>query len=316
MGNLTPIQPAHRSSTTFSIIALVLSILAVGLAIVGARRAPSDASNGAVGSDAAWKRTLSTRTLRVGVGAFPPYTMIDPSNGDPKKRYSGMAIDMVYYIANSFNPPWAVEFQEINWDTLRADLYSGKCDFVANVMYATIPRLPDFDFTIPYTYMSMGIGIVAKDNDRIVKFDDLNRPEVKISLVQGWTPTDLARSRLPKATLLIRPMDDPAAFQYQELVSGRADIILQDAATATLIKKSHPNEVKLLWTENPPIRYACAFMLRKGDHELRSFLSGAIEAMLVDGTIDALDRKWGGLTDIREYAYRPGSGVQFQDRSK
>lgn len=316
MGNLTPIQPARRSSATFSIIALVLSIFAVGLAVFGLRRSPAGTSNEVVGSDAAWKRTLSTRTLRVGVGAFPPYTMIDPSNNDPKKRYSGMAIDMVYYIANSFSPPWAVEFHEINWDTLRADLYSGKCDFVANVMYATIPRLPDFDFTTPYTYMSMGIGIVGRDDNRFSKFEDLNRSEVKISLVQGWTPTDLARSRLPKATLLIRPMDDPAAFQYQELASGRADVILQDVATAMLIKKSHPDEVKLLWTDNPPIRYACAFMLRKGDVELRDFLSRAIEAMLIDGTIDTLDRKWAGLTDIREHTYRPGSGVLPQNRGK
>lgn len=309
MKSLTPIQPSHRSSTFLSTIALVLSILALIIAVVGTRRASSNNRNGGAVSDNAWKRTISTRTLHVGVGAFPPYTMIDPSSSEPTKRYSGIAIDMVHHIANSFNPPWAVEFHEINWDTLRADLYSGKCDFVANVMYRTITRLPDFDFTSPYTYMSMGIGIVLKDDNRFSVFDDLNNPDVKISLVQGWTPTDLARSRLPKATLLIRPMDDPAAFQYQELISGRADIILQDAVTATLVKRAHPDEVKLLWTENPPIHFACSFMLRKGDDELRDFLSGAIEAMLVDGTVESLDRKWGGLTDIRVYDYRPGSGV-------
>ena len=290
-------------------VSLAVSAVAMALSIFAMLFRTDQSGPLNIPEQSAWQVASSEKTLKIGVGAFPPYTIIDPSTDNPEERYSGFCIDMVRHIANSFDPPWKIEYHELNWDTLRADLYSGKFDFVPNVMYLTIPRLPEFEFTSSYAFMPMGIGVVRADETRFTTFDSLNDPSVNISLVQGWTPTELAKARLPRASLLIRPMDNPAAIQYQELTSGRADVILQDAATALLIKQSHPNDVKVLWLDRPPIRFACSFMLRKGDTEYRDFLSQSIEAMLVDGTISEFDKTWNGLVDIPILNSRSGSGV-------
>lgn len=291
-----------------SLVASVLSFLVAGMAFVYARS--STGGDPSVRTpESAWHRARREQTLRVGVGVVPPYTMIDPNETDPDHRYSGFCVDMVREIANRFDPPWKVEWHQVNWSTLRAEMYSGKFDFVANIIYQTPPQAADFDMTIPYSYVSVGIGVVRKGDRRFRAFADLNKPDTKISLAAGWTATKLAQRELPKATLLIKDVGDNTNIQFDDLISQRADIILQDAPTALNIAKNHADEVDLLWLDTPAMRVAAGFLLRKGDDEYREFLDVSLRSLMADGAIRRIDERWGGFGDYVENHFLPGSGL-------
>jgi cyclohexadienyl dehydratase len=246
----------------------------------------------------------------VGYGPFPPYTIINPNEADPNKQASGFCIDMVNEIVARQSPPWAVEWHKVSWESLRADMYSGSFDVLANAIYATIPRASEFRFSEPFTYLGVGVGVVRRDEDRIRTFDDLNKPGITVSLAEGWTATEYARQHLDSSRLLIKPVGDDLNAQLNDLLTHRADAVLQDVPTALGYKTAHPDSVKLLWLDHPPMRVAASFITRWEDTDMIEFLNTAIRVLQADGTIEVLDRKWKGTGEYPVPTYAPGMGLR------
>lgn len=108
-----PLPPAGKPSPGLAVVALILSIAALAVATFGLFRPAETAPAATRDNPTTLDRVISERTLRVGVGAFPPYTFIDPSKTEPKERYTGLTIDMVRHMAEKFDPPWSIEFHEV-----------------------------------------------------------------------------------------------------------------------------------------------------------------------------------------------------------
>jgi ABC-type amino acid transport substrate-binding protein len=220
---------------------------------------------------------------------------------------------MVNEIASRQTPPWQVEWHKVSWESLRADMYSGQFDLIANAIYATVPRASEFLFSEPFTYLGVGVGIVRSNESRIQVFEDLNKPGITVSLAEGWTATEYARRHLDKERLLIKPIGDDVNAQLNDLLLGRADAVLQDAPVAISYKEAHPGEVKLLWLDDPPMTVAASFVTRWGDRELITFLNTAIRTLQTDGTMDLLDRKWKGMGEYPILNLKPGAGLPPKD---
>lgn len=300
-----------QKSNALQYIAVVLGAIALLVAFTAfLQRGNPSTSQPAAREESIFARAQQTKTLRVGYGPFPPYTIIDPNSSDPNKALSGFCIDMVNNIAKNQEPAWKVEWVPVSWETLRADVYSGKIDFVANAIYKTVPRAPEFSYTEPFTYIGVGVGLVRKGNTRFKTFQDLNDPSVTVSLAEGWVITGYARERLPKANLLVKPVSGETNILFQDLIAGRADVVLTDAPVAVGILKEHAEAVDALWLENPPITVEACFSTRKGESGIIEFLDTCISAMEADGTLDVIDKKWQapGLYPRKEF--RAGSGLQ------
>ena len=305
-----PLSHEKRTSSLPSTVALAMAIVALaasGWSLL--RGTPSDETTGfrdAVESSLA--RTLRTRTLRAGYSGFRPYTIID-LDAAGADRVMGFCVDMVSEIASRQVPPWEVEWHRVNFDTLRADMESGRFDVFADAVYATVPRAAQFGFTVPYAYFGVGAGVVREGESRFERFEDIDRDDVVVSLAEGWTATTYARRRLNEAEFHVVAIGDDPFIQFQEVISGRADIALQDVPTVLQFVNEHADEVDALWLADPPMRVAAGFMTRMGDWEMLAFLNTTLYALEADGTLDALDRKWGGLGDLPELNVRKGSGL-------
>lgn len=290
-------------------VAVTLSVLAVALALYSAIRPPRPPTANGAHTESSLERAKRERKLRVGYGPFPPYTIIDPNQTDPTKGVSGLCVDMVNEIASRQTPAWQVEWHKVSWETLRADMYSDKFDFLASAIYQTVPRASEFKFSEPFTYIGVGVAVVRKDESRINVFEDLNKPGITVSLAEGWTATELARRRLNPERLLIKPIGDDVNAQFNDLLARRADAVLQDVPIALAFQQAHPNEVKLLWLHNPPMRVAAGFITRWEDGDMITFLNTALRTLQEDGTIQDLDRKWKGMGDYPVLNFKPGAGL-------
>lgn len=304
----------HRTDrrSPLALIALIIAILAlaVGLFCVLRSGKATSSTNGTPPQESSLARAKREHKLKVGYGPFPPYVIIDPNIQDDNKKVSGFCVDIINEIASRQDPPWQVEWHKVSWEALRADMYSGKFDVLPNAIYQTLPRASEFGFTEPFTYVGVGVGIVRANETRIQTFADLNKPGITVSLAEGWTATEYARKHLDKERLLVKPIGDDLNAQLNDLLSGRADVVLQDAPTALSYRAAHPNEVKLLWLDNPPIRAAASFITRFEDEEMLRFMNTALRVLQDDGTIDRLDKKWKGMGEYPAPQFRPGAGLQ------
>jgi len=289
---------------------LVLSIFAILIAIFSFLHQNNTTSRFVNEDSRVFDRAKRTKTLRVGYGPFPPYTIIGPNLSDPTQALSGFCIDMVNYIAEQQEPKWKVDWIPVSWETLRADIYSGKIDFVANAIYKTVPRAAEFSYTKPFTYIGVGVALIRKGDLRFKNFTDLNNPSVTISLAEGWVITGYARERLPKANLLIKPISGQTDLLFQDLIAERADVVLTDIPVAVNIYKEHPGTIEVLWLENPPITVEAGFSTRKGESGIIEFLNTCISAMEADGTLDVFDKKWQAPGLYLKKEFRAGDGLK------
>jgi len=218
---------------------------------------------------------------------------------------------MVNEIAKRQSPPWRVEWHKVTFETLRADMESGRFDVFTDAVYQTAARGASFGFTIPFAYFGVAAGLVRKGQEsRFQRFDDLDREGITIAVAEGWTSTEYARQKLSKPKWKVVTVGDDPFVQLEEVRAGRADIALQDVPTILQYARAHSAEVSALWVNSPPSRVPAGFMTRQGELELLHFMDVSILALQADGTLIELDKKWGGLADLPTIVTTPGAGLK------
>ncbi len=292
--------------------ALVLAGISICLSLFILMR-PAPAVNaptaGTQRAEGALERIKKTQTMRVGYGGFPPYTIVDPRESDPNKRVSGFTVDMVNEIAKRYVPPLKVEWYNLNWDTFRADMLSGKFDFLADAVYDTIPKAADFGMTEPFSYFGIAAAVVKKTDNRFRTFQELDRSDITVALAQGWTSTEYAQQHLSKPKFKMVTVGKDAYVQLDDVLFGRADVALNDIPTVVQYVRAHSDKVKALWVDAPPSSVPASFVTRREDSELLALLNVSIRIMKVDGTLEVLDKKWKSLGYFEKLVLVPGAGL-------
>ena len=299
-----------KSSNQLVYIALALATISICLSLFLTLRTVGTPTSIAQQPDmSSLERIKKTGVMRVGYGGFPPYTIVDPKETDPNKRVTGFAADMVNEIAKRYSPPLKVEWYNLNWETFRADMSSNKFDFLADAVYATVPKVADYGLTDPFSYFGIAAAVVRIGDNRFKTFQDLDRPDIKIALAQGYVSTDYAIQELKKPTLKQVTVGKDAFVQMDEVLIGRADVALNDVPTVVQYVRAHPKEVKALWVDAPPSSVYGSFVTRREDRDLLSFLNASIRIITVDGTLDKLDKKWKSIGYFEKVKLTPGAGL-------
>lgn len=300
----------NSGARKISVIAMMFALLSLIVAVLAYQGNRDTGENNLKNKDNYLAGIVRSGTLRVGYGVFPPYTMVDLNEKNENLRVKGFSVDIVNEIARRHSPPLRVEWHRLNWDTLKADMLSGKFDFIADPVYQTITRALDFRVVVPYSYFGIAVAVVRKDDERFEKFEDLDRGDITIALAEGWTSSEYARTNLTKPKFKSVPVTGDAFNQLDEVILGRADVALNDVPTVIQYVRAHSDKVKALWIDNPPSMVPGGFMVKKDQQELAQFLDAAIRIIVADGTLFAIDKKWKSYGYLPNYSTVPGSGLQ------
>jgi len=287
-------------------LALLVATLSIVIAGIGLLNRPSLPS---IQTEGALARVRRQGVLRVAYGGFPPYTIIDLNETDENKRVRGFAVDMIEEIAKRHEPPLKLEWHQLHWETMRADMLSGKFDLLVDAVYQTVQRASDFGLSEPFSYFGVACGLVRKDDNRFKTFQDLDRDDVTIAVAVGWTSTEFAKRHLKKPKWIDVVVGESPFVQFDEVLNGRADVALQDVPTLVQYARAHKNKVKVLWLDKPPTMVAGGFATRLEDRDLLDFINAGIRILKVDGTIRRIDEKWKGLGYYEKVDLVPGTGL-------
>jgi ABC-type amino acid transport substrate-binding protein len=270
--------------------ALIMSVLALLAAIIAGVAGWSKGSSNTANPDATTpgllQRIEASGELHAGYGVYPPYTIEDAASG----RVSGFSVDVINEIAKQLN--CTVVWHRMNWNTMSADLKRGQFDVIADPIFQTVPRAREFAFTEPYAYFADGIAVVRVGEQRFTDFDSLDRGEVTIAVGQGWASETLLTARFTKAKIVPIQTGTDLLQVFNEVLAGRADVAVADAADAVRFVEEHSGEVKALFVNNPPAYMPAGFALRPTDQEGADFLTVCLRNLEATGVLDALAKKY------------------------
>src|SRR5690606_30935107 len=175
-------------------------------------------------------RVRKAGALRMGVivGQAPYFTK-NLADG----TWSGACLSMAADIARILNVK--VETVETTWGNQILDLQSNKID-LAFAVNPTPERSLMVDFATPILVHSF-TAVTRKGFAKPATWDDLNKPEVRISVDMGSSHELIARRYAPRADILVFKARDDAVLAA---VTGRADCNVVLAILALAMLKRNP----------------------------------------------------------------------------
>jgi cyclohexadienyl dehydratase len=229
-------------------------------------------------------RVVQSATLRVCTpGDYKPFSFMK-APGD----FEGLDIELMQSLAASLGAK--PQFIKTTWANLLPDFVAGKCDIGVGGISVTLDRQKQAYFSMPY--MVNGKTPITRC-ENVAKYQTvaaIDQPGVRVIANPGGSNEKFARTRLPHAQLIMNP-DNLTIFD--ELVQGKADVFVTEAAEAIVQSKAHPE----LCPVNPdkPLQYAeMAYLLPAGDELFKHYVDQWLHLALVDGEYAALDARWLG----------------------
>jgi len=230
-----------------------------------------------------------------------PYLFEDPA--DPK-HIVGFEVDIMDGIAKRLGVRHRMV--QYNWSNLIPSLERGDYDIAMNGIEATADRQERVLLSRPYFVYAETLAV--RKGSPFRSLDDLDGHAV--ATLNQTVAYDLLRAR--KVDLRVyEGVEEP----YLDLAHGRVDGVLLDNIIAD--RYGCPMEgVECLPEDVARGTYVIA--IRKGDAELKAAIDRALDAMIADGELEAILRKW-KLWDARQreplpaIAEAPGGGSRRFD---
>jgi polar amino acid transport system substrate-binding protein len=186
------------------------------LALVASSALTVAAANSSFAQDSGSLKAIKDRgVLAVGVTQAPPWYSKDPKTG---QWSSGVGIAMGKAMAEALG----VKFEpvEVTWGTAIAALQGSKID-IMYMLDATPERAAAVNFPKnPLLYYSL--AVLTRDELLVNTWEDLNKPEVRISVPQATSMDKFLTENVGKANIQRFPGNQEAIAAFQ---AGRADAV-------------------------------------------------------------------------------------------
>lgn len=202
--------------------------------------------------------------------------------------FEGIDVDLMTSLAGALKA--RPQFVKTSWKTLMPDFVAGKCDIAVGGISVSLERQRQAYFSAPYMVNGKTPLTRCENVAKYQTIEAIDKPGVRVVANPGGSNERFARSRLGHARLTMH-QDNLTIFD--EVVQGRADVFVTEAAEAIVQSKAHPE----LCAVNPdkPLQYAeMAYMLPSGDEVFRSFVNQWLHLSQADGDYARVSAKWLG----------------------
>ncbi len=225
--------------------------------------------------------------LRVGTtGDYTPFSLIQPDGS-----YQGADIDMAHDLAATIGV--RLQFVPSVWVDLLDDFLSHRFDIAMGGVTVTAARGAQAFFSVP-TFVDGKRPLARReDRDRFTSIAAIDQPGVRVIANPGSANEAFARANFVRADVTIHH-DNASVFE--EIVAGRADVMVTDGLEADHQAQLHP-ELCAVPVAQPFTRLEKAYMFAR-DPALKAFVDRWLEAAFASGAWQrALDRAMSGHLD-------------------
>ncbi|MEU8914012.1 transporter substrate-binding domain-containing protein [Streptomyces nigrescens] len=272
-----------KRAATLSALACLLAVTAAAPAASDTPAAARGATTASAGKQSALDAVPRRKVLRVcTTGDYRPFSHLDPATG----KYSGVDIKMAGDLAKSLGA--RPRYVATTWAGLVGDLSAGRCDIALGGVSVTLPRARSVYFSEPTRTDGKTPIVRCTDKDKYRTLSQIDRPGTRVIVNPGGTNEEFARARLHRAALTVHP-DNTTIFD--EIIAGRADVMMTDASETRYQAKIHP-ELCSLHPDKPFSFSEKAYALPRGDDEFKAYVDQWVHLATHDGTYRKYEDAW------------------------
>lgn len=214
-------------------------------------------------------------------GDYKPFSYLR-SDG----QFEGTDVDLAQSLAAALKVK--PRFVKTSWPKLMDDFIGGACDIAMGGISISLERQMRAAFSA--MTMADGKAPIARCSD-VAKYGSLaaiDRPEVRAVVNPGGTNERFAKANFKQAQIRVYP-DNVTIFD--EIVAGRADIMVTDASETMLQHKLHPTLCTV--PVDQPLQYSeKAFLLPRDDVPFKAFVDQWLHLAKASGEFDATMDRW------------------------
>ena len=220
--------------------------------------------------------------LKVGTtGDFPGWSFKNPETDE----YEGFDIDVAKKLASDMGVD--VEFVPTDWKNLVSGVVSSKYHMTSSASITAQRAL-----TAGYTNSYYGTGTVAmtlaKNKSEINNWDSIDGSK-SIAVTMGTVFENEAKKSFPDSKIIA--VEAPAR-EYQEVLSGRADVSLTSKVDALKLVTLYP-ELSIVNLDEPKNAKLFAILVPREDQEWINFINHWIADQKNKGFFDQTAAKFG-----------------------
>jgi cyclohexadienyl dehydratase len=227
---------------------------------------------------------LKRGVIRVGTtGDFNPISMKDPDTNE----YVGFDIDLFNKLAADLDIE--VEFVATDWRSLVSGVVAGKYDVTSNASY-NMGRAKVANYTLPVIYYETVPLTLGENEGRFSSWESIDKPEITVATTLGTVFDEQAKEIFKNAKII--NVEAPAR-DYQEVLSGRADVSITSNVEAATLVQTYPNMIKID-VDKSLYRRGGGLLVAKGEEDLLHLLDSWIRLQGDNGYLEELRIKWLG----------------------
>ena len=220
--------------------------------------------------------------LKVGTtGDFPGWSFKNPETNE----YEGFDIDVAKKLASDMGVD--VEFVPTDWKNLVSGVVSSKYHMTSSASITAKRAL-----TAGYTDSYYGTGTVAmtlvKNKSEIINWESIDGSK-SIAVTMGTVFENEAKKSFPNSKIIA--IEAPAR-EYQEVLSGRADVSLTSKVDALKLVTLYP-ELSIINIDEPKNAKLFAILVPREDQEWINFINHWIADQKNKGFFDQTAAKFG-----------------------
>ena len=226
---------------------------------------------------------VQSGVLKVGTtGDFPGWSFKNPVTDE----YEGFDIDVANKLAESMGVK--IEFVATDWKNLVSGVVSSKYHMTSSASITAQRAI-----TAGYSDSYYGTGTVAmtlqKNSDSIDSWEKINDSNIKVAVTLGTVFEGEAKKSFPDSKLVA--VEAPAR-EYQEVLSGRADVSLTSKVDALKLVNLYP-ELSIVNLNEPKNAKLFAILLPRGDQEWINYINHWIADQKNKGFFSQTAEKFG-----------------------
>ena len=229
-----------------------------------------------------YERVASSGKLRCGYILWPLTVEKDPNTGKLSGAYhefvEKIAAEMGIKVEWTLEVPFADMFEALN---------SERVDAICAGIWPSEKRALHGEFTQPIAYQIVHAYARADDHRFDANLNFMNQAEVRIATIDGEMSQTIRARSAAQSTEYSMPKDTDGAQLLLSVASGKADLTFTEKGSAETYLRSNPNSIRIV-SKDPLSAHGVTMVLRKGEHEFKSAIDVATQALLLNGEIERI----------------------------
>lgn len=263
-------------------------VAVVQVALIAALGCAEGGGSGLGSAPSSWSRVAGTGELRAGYISYAPYCIKDPGTGE----LSGIFVEILEEVGRRLD--LRVEWvEEVGFGTVFEGFASGRYEILGSGLWQNPARSKAAFFTKPLFYNPVLVwGAPFARSEFAYNVDAMNSESTRIAVQDGAIEDLIAARDFPSAERISIPQLNQWTDVLLLLTSGKADVTFAEPGAVLPFLEKNPGSLVVIPQDRPTRVFANSYAIPFGDSKLQEVLDGTISELQMDGTVEAILRKY------------------------